>query len=233
MKVIHVNMASETKIKFKRTIKDVEASLTAFDEYKRKVGTKGGLASQISTRCIDTISQALSLGHHPNFAAAGAGINYDTLARWLKKGKGDFDRLEAFGIKGIPLRDEDYSLFFELYVRVQQALFESQDAPLKAINLAAKSGDWRAAAHFLERRFPKQWGRKLESKVENTGSAPITMRTLLVVPKRVETMEEWEDAVVAEDKGILQYEPQKALPGSSENERPITEQGFDELIGLN
>lgn len=223
---------NKTKPKFKRTIKDIEASFTAFDEYKRRVRKKGGQVSHISTRCIDTISQALALGHHPEFASAGAGIKYTTLKHWLKKGKDDFDRLEVLELKGIPLRDEDYSLFFELYVRVQQALFESQDAPLKSISLAAKDGDWRAAAHFLERRFPKQWGKKLESRVENVGQ-PTTMRTLIVVPKRVETMEEWEDAVVAEDKGILQYTPQQALPGSSENEQPIAEQGFDELVGLN
>jgi transposase len=78
-------------------------------------------------------------------AAAYAGVHYDTLNEW-RRGKPEFSdaltRAEAEGALARMLR----------------------------IEKAASDGDWRAAAWIQERRYPQDYGRTVEQKVEHSGA---------------------------------------------------------------
>ena len=178
------------KKRFRRTLKDVQVLRS---EPSKKYVPKGGSLSKLNLEMTDLICDALSRGHYPQFAAANAGISYETLKNWLKKGKSDFERLSRLDERGVPLRDEDYSLFFDLYMKVQKALFNVQDSPLQNI-IAASEEDWRAAAHFLERRFPKEWGKK-EGKTAIEVNANTTTQTVIVVPEKAKSVDEWNEMV--------------------------------------
>ncbi len=45
---------------------------------------------------------------------------------------------------------------------VEKARAEAEARKLSVIHTAAESGIWQAAAWFLERSFPKRWGRRVE-----------------------------------------------------------------------
>lgn len=80
------------------------------------------------------IADAIRLGASYELAAAYGGVSEDTLARWRAR-YADFAEMlrEAEGVGAIGW--------------------------LARIEQAAKSGDWRAAAWKLERRYPEQYGR--------------------------------------------------------------------------
>lgn len=207
---------SEQKFpKFRRTPKDVEILQAKLE--RERTRNRSNARLKLNYEVIENIYQALSTGHYPAFAAAKVGISPETLYEWIRKGRGDFQRLSKLEREGIPLREEDYSIYFDLYVKVQRALFEVQEGPLTRIQEASEE-DWRAAAHFLERRFPKEWGKKSEkTNVEITNTT--TPQTVIVVPKKAESIEEW-NKMVEERKKEKELEvkvvEEKPIPGISE-----------------
>ncbi len=88
------------------------------------------------------ILQALELGATYQLAANAAGISATTLHRWMKED-------EEFG-------DECRSSEGKAAVRW-----------LAKIEQAASAGDWHAAAWKLERRFPREYGKRI---VEHEGT---------------------------------------------------------------
>jgi transposase len=88
------------------------------------------------------ILQALELGATYQLAANAAGISATTLTRWMKED-------EEFG-------DECRSSEGKAAVRW-----------LAKIEQAASAGDWHAAAWTLERRFPRDYGKRI---VEHEGT---------------------------------------------------------------
>jgi transposase len=78
--------------------------------------------------------QAIREGNTRKAAAAYAGVDQDTIARWCHRSADFADNLS-------------------------RAEAESEVA-LVAIVRKAAVDDWRAAAHLLERRWPETWGRR-------------------------------------------------------------------------
>src|SRR5688572_18270672 len=96
----------------------------------------GGRPSKFTPRVRETILQAVSVGAPLALAAESAGISYDVLRLWLRRGErqraGDFrqfylDLKAAEGRLGVKL--------------------------LAVIEKSALDGNWNAAAWKLERRF--------------------------------------------------------------------------------
>ena len=88
------------------------------------------------------ILQALELGATYQLAANAAGISATTLTRWMRED-------EEFG-------DECRSSEGKAAVRW-----------LAKLEQAASAGDWHAAAWKLERRFPREYGKRI---VEHEGT---------------------------------------------------------------
>lgn len=69
----------------------------------------------------------------------------------------------------------------------------------------AATGDWRAVAFLLERRFPERWGRRARVAVEHSG----TSRTALVeIPSDEDRMREL--AEIARDIGVVPVDDDQA-----------------------
>jgi hypothetical protein len=109
------------------------------------VGRRDGLTDEAANKIV----LALRAGAYSAEAAAHAGVSVRTFQRWRSRGELD----EA---------DERYRTFAE---RVAKA---EADAKVHSIGIVrtAMSEDWRAAAWFLEHRWPHEWGRR---NVEVTG----------------------------------------------------------------
>lgn len=110
---------------------------------KSKKKNTPGRPEIISQEKIDKIISAIRMGSYIETAAAYAGIHKDTLYRWLKKGARKQGQL--------------YESFSDA---VQKAMAESELRDLQNIDKCAMSGNWQASAWRLERKKPKQWGRK-------------------------------------------------------------------------
>lgn len=103
----------------------------------------GKFTDDIRKRIVGT----LKAGNYATVAARFAGISSTTFHRWMRKGKAQ--------AKG-PFR--------EFYNEVEQAL---AFAETRAVAHVVKEfeDDWRAALSYLERKFPRRWGRGRESGV--------------------------------------------------------------------
>jgi hypothetical protein len=94
----------------------------------------------------EIITEGIRTGLPYKFAAARAGIAYETLREWLKAGEEGNPNLSAFS------------------QAVRQAEADGVHANLVAIT---RSPDWRARAWVLEHRHPEEFGGK--SKLELSG----------------------------------------------------------------
>jgi hypothetical protein len=96
---------------------------------------------------IEKLEQALMLGATYELAAMYAGISVSTFERWRNRAA-DASPDTALG----RLRD-----------RLIQAEGRAAIGLLAKIEKAATDGNWQAAAWKLERRYPDQYGRKLQA----------------------------------------------------------------------
>ena len=195
-------MSDKDNPKFRRSVKSVKSRHYAINELKGRGGV-----TKLNPKMIEKLGDALSRGHLPKIACASVNITNETFMRWLKKGAADCERLVELVEKGISLRNEDYSLEYDLYEKIQIALYHSQDTPLEALKQASDGGDWRAAAHFLERRFPNDWGKKTQRMVDTKVSGHLETQTIVMVPNQASSLEEWNEAVAAYKEDKLEYLP--------------------------
>lgn len=83
------------------------------------------------------ILQGLSIGMSRRAASALGGISDDTLRRWMKS---------------------DDTLAHS----VERAEATASQTAVESIHRASIDGDWRAAAWWLERRRPEEWGKRTQ-----------------------------------------------------------------------
>jgi broad-specificity NMP kinase len=91
---------------------------------------------------MEKLLAALRAGAYRIDACRAAGIHYNTLLAWEKKGEAS--------------RSGEYVEFLEA-LRMAEA--EAAITNVGVITTAAQNGDWRAAAWFLEHRYPELWAR--------------------------------------------------------------------------
>lgn len=110
---------------------------------------------------IDRLLAALRAGNYIETACSFAGIGTSTYFRWLKEAEAD-DAPEH-------LR--------EFREAVESARAQAIVRNVKLIQDAATNGTWQAAAWWLERSQPHQWGRndKLRAELSGPDGGPITV----------------------------------------------------------
>ena len=142
-----------------------------------------GRKSKLTPEIQDTICNWLKLGYYQEDAAVMAGIAPSTYYDWLKKGAEEDskqDEIKALGSGESPLpaikEDSDIELVYiysEFSEAVARARAEAEGAHIKNIRRAADNGTWQASAWFLERSFPKKWGKRSTLDIDAQGDEPI------------------------------------------------------------
>lgn len=102
---------------------------------------------------LNAIEQGMPLKQ----AAAAAGISYDTLNHWQRRGENEVEPSE-------------YRQFCQLLLRSQAIAMQVH---VSSINKAAER-DWRAAAWMLERRFPTEFARPQQIEDSSSSGKPQT-----------------------------------------------------------
>jgi hypothetical protein len=126
---------------------------------------KVGRPSKLTESRMEKLIEALQSGSYRIDACRTAGIHYNTLLAWEKKGESQ--------------KSGEYAEFLEA-LRIAEA--EAVVSNVEVITTAAQRGDWRAAAWFLEHKYPNNWARLEKRAVEDF--IPDTNKD--VVQKRVE-----------------------------------------------
>lgn len=127
---------------------------------------------------VDRMCKHLRLGGYIEDAASLAGVPRSTAMLWIKLGHDEVKRRAAFDERWrVDERQRTHPAFREAaeedkklrkkqqrYVAfldaVEKAMSQGDEDMIGAITKAAAKGQWQAAAWRMERRRPKQWGRK-------------------------------------------------------------------------
>ena len=101
-----------------------------------------GRPSKLNEDTKGRLLQAIRLGCTYDKACSFAGISYQTLRNWIKRGEQ--------ATKG---------QYFDFVDELKKAEASAVVGWLAHIEKAAKEGTWQAAAWKLERRYPREWGK--------------------------------------------------------------------------
>ena len=121
--------------------------------------------TKLTNDVIEDICNWLKLGYYQEDAATMAGISASTFYDWMKKGDEGQKALESGTSSSLPAIQEDseieiVDMYSEFSEAVKKARAEAEGAHLRNIRRAADNGTWQASAWWLERSFPKKWGKR-------------------------------------------------------------------------
>lgn len=109
------------------------------------------------------IVEALNNGNYIETAARYAGVSPQVYYKWMKRGT---DERTSIGDGQEPNPDE--AIYVDFVEAVEKARSQAEMRNVGLIQKAAVDGTWQAAAWFLERSYPRRWGRS--DRVEHTGA---------------------------------------------------------------
>ena len=112
-----------------------------------------GRRSRLTPAVVSAICDALEAGAYGDEAAALAGVSRSTYYSWLRQGRDARERRDLG--HAVPPADQ---VFLDFLESVERAETIPEMKALKRVHRAAQDGSWRAAAWFLERRYPHRWG---------------------------------------------------------------------------
>ena len=111
-----------------------------------------GRPSKLTPERAQAIALAVSEGHYLQHAAVAAGVARSSVHSWLARGQKARERLDG---GGEPEPDEEpYLDLLEALEWAEKCAAELGIAPIRT---AMADWNWRAAAWYLERRFPGHW----------------------------------------------------------------------------
>jgi len=121
-----------------------------------------GRPSKLTPELQERILQLIRKGNYIEVACAAVGIDKSTYYKWLQRGQ------QAKSGK-----------YFDFFIAAKKAEREAETAFLDRIREAAfKDKDWKAAAWYLERKYPERWGRKERHEVTGEDGGEITLKII-------------------------------------------------------
>ena len=113
------------------------------------------------------VAEAVELGATWEKAADSAGIGGSTLREWKQRGEAG---------------EAPFAAFLATLKRAEGAGIARS---LRNIRQAADSGSWQAAAWLLERRYPADYGRRSEIRVDSDAAADMGSANVAAALRRI------------------------------------------------
>lgn len=132
---------------------------------------KIGRKTKLTEKMIEEIAKHIELGMINKDVAQLVGISETTFYNWMNEGENSKD---------------DNNIFRKFYLKVKEAEAKAIKRNLAIIQRAANEGNWQAAAWFLERKRPEDWGRKDRVNINADDG-------IIIKVEKVEGREEKED----------------------------------------
>lgn len=121
---------------------------------------KGRKPSTLNDPKVQLLLQALTAGNYVEVSCAYAGLSVAVVYQWLEKGRKEKERIANGGTP-----DPNKATYVELLEAIESARAKAVVANVAIIQQAARSGTWQAAAWWLERTNPQQFGRRVQAEV--------------------------------------------------------------------
>lgn len=128
---------------------------------------------KIDPDIVKRLEDALKVGNYVEDACEYAGLSRYTLYKWLRRGKAEIDRIQE-GHKPDPAED----VYVNIVNTIEKARAEAVVRNVTLIQNAARDGSWQAAAWWLERTRPSQFGRRLATEVSGPDGGPVVVETV-------------------------------------------------------
>ncbi len=112
---------------------------------------------------FDNLVNGIAEGHYARAVCKANGITEAIYYKWLEIGRNEKERMERTGDEK-PLPDK--KIYFDFFEAITRAEGQGEIRAVKALRNAFDE-DWRAAAHYLERRFVNRWGRQVRQTNTN------------------------------------------------------------------
>ena len=74
------------------------------------------------------------------------------------------------------VENEEDKVIFTIITGSKKARAESEGAHIRNIRRAADNGNWQASGWFLERSFPKKWGRRSALEVSEKTVSQLSLK---------------------------------------------------------
>lgn len=120
----------------------------------------GRRVATINDPKVKLLIQALQGGNYIEHACHYADLAPSTVYRWLERGRTEKQSQE----QGNPPNPAE-TPYIELCDSIEKARASAIVANVTIIQSAARNGQWQAAAWWLERSLPNQYGRKIQAEV--------------------------------------------------------------------
>lgn len=168
------------------------------------------------------ILEALRQGAYLEVAGRRGGVSAATIHRWMDLGRSSVAAVEAAhrrieeGEKGVkvPPAHEPYHSFYE---EVEAARAQSEMRAVTIVQLAGRN-DWKAAAWYLERAFPKRWGSKALVEHSGNSDAPVVVEHKAAGAQLSESERMAEVLAALEQAGAITLAPGTVLDGDVEDD---------------
>lgn len=151
--------------------------------------TERGRPTKLTYELIEQIADLVREGNYIETASAVAGIDKNSLYRWLKRGAREVERLA----KNPKLKGKiEEKIYVDFSDAVKKAMAESEADDLENIKKASRE-DWKASAWRLERRFPNRWGRKEKVDIDANMKNENINREEVYIEQKITTDQESAD----------------------------------------
>jgi hypothetical protein len=117
----------------------------------------------VNVENLQQLIQALRNGSDLETACAFAGVSSQEVYRGLERGKFEAEKILA----GSEANAEE-SQNLELWQTLKKARADAIVQNVAFVQKAARNGDWKAAAWWLERAVPEQYGKRTPKQVDET-----------------------------------------------------------------
>jgi transposase len=130
------------------------------------------MKTKLSPELQALVVEALNSGNYIETAAAYAGIHEATIYRWLERGRIERARLSDDDDAKPDPEETPYREFCEA---VEKTRANAEVRSLALIQQAAMNGTWQASAWYLERSYPRKWGRFERQEITGANGAPLSV----------------------------------------------------------
>ena len=130
------------------------------------------MKTKLSPELQALVVEALNSGNYIETAAAYAGIHEATIYRWLERGRIERARLSD-DEDAVP--DPEETPYREFCEAVEKTRANAEVRSLALIQKAAMDGTWQASAWYLERSYPRKWGRFERTEITGANGAPLSV----------------------------------------------------------
>jgi hypothetical protein len=137
---------------------------------KKNAGRKTAL---LQPNLEQTLLDYIRIGTPIRNAVVAAGITETSFYSWINRGMAERERLKL--VKGAKENSTEV-VFLKFLEQVERAKAEAVAKKVAVIAKSGNDGDWRAAAWWLERQLPEEFGKTDKLEIGGNNGEPIRIQ---------------------------------------------------------